>query len=403
MITTERLQATEVTSAQVASKTSRLFFIDHLRAALAILVVLHHVAIVYGAVLPMFYYLEPPFKAAGVIDPVAYLVLLVFSLFNQAWFMGAFFLLAGYFTPGSFERKGPGSFLKDRLVRLGIPLVVFYVVLNPLSWLGLWLMPASLTGITSPPTWQTYLRFMGLGPLWFVAMLLVFGIGYAVWRMLTRNRPPSPTDESLPSYLGIGIFCLALALVSYLTRIVVPLGKTVLQFPTLSYLPQYLGFFVVGIVASRKNWFRTLPSSMGSFGLLAAAVATVILFPLAFSGRLFSLALSPALENAMGHGHWRSAIYALWDSTFAVGMCLGAIVFFRRLLSRQGKLGRLLYQQSYAVYVLHIPIVVVVAYALRGIRLAPLLKFGLAALVVVPISFVVAYVVRKIPGVSRVL
>jgi len=197
------LQPTEKAPEQAATgRTSRLFFIDNLRTGLAILVVLHHVAIVYGAILPLFYYMEPPFNSAGVIDPLAALASLVFALFNQAWFMGAFFLLAGYFAPGSFDRKGPGSFLLDKSLRLGIPLVVFYFVLSPISWLGLWLMPASLTGITTPPTWQAYPRYIGLGPLWFVAMLLIFSFGYAAWRILTRNRTSSSMSKSsLPSYL----------------------------------------------------------------------------------------------------------------------------------------------------------------------------------------------------------
>ncbi|MFN2217822.1 MAG: ATP-binding cassette domain-containing protein [Anaerolineae bacterium] len=389
---------------QAATRTaSRLFYIDHLRVALAILVVLHHVAIVYGAVLPMFYYLEPPFAAPGVIDPVAYLALLVFSLFNQGWFMGAFFLLAGYFVPGSVDRKGPGAFLKERLVRLGIPLLVFYFVLNPLSWLGLWLMPPALTGITTPPSWGAYTRFVGLGPLWFVAMLFVFSLGYAGWRMLAGKRASSSVRaSSAPGYLGIGLFVLALAGVSFLARMVVPLGESVRGFPTLAYLPQYLSFFVVGIIASRRGWFRTLPGSMGIFGFAAAAAAAVLLFPLAFSGRLFSLDLT-ALTNAFGNGHWQSAIYALWDSIFAVGMCLGLITFFRRTFNRQSSLGSFLSRHSYAVYILHIPVIVIVAYALRGIRTAPLLKFGLASLVAVPASFAVAYLVGKIPLVSRVL
>ena len=80
-------------------KNYRLFFADHLRAALVILVVLHHVAMVYGGIQP-FYYLEPPASLP------AFLVPLVFVLLNQGWFMGALFLLAGYFTPGSYDRKG---------------------------------------------------------------------------------------------------------------------------------------------------------------------------------------------------------------------------------------------------------------------------------------------------------
>jgi hypothetical protein len=84
------LQPTEKTPVQAATgKTSRLFFIDHLRAALVILVVLHHIALVYGGI-PPFYYLEPPNPTN---DLLAGLVLFAFVLFNQAWFMGAFFLL----------------------------------------------------------------------------------------------------------------------------------------------------------------------------------------------------------------------------------------------------------------------------------------------------------------------
>jgi len=394
------LQPTEKSPVQGATgRTSRLFFIDHLRAALIILVVLHHVALVYGASVEGFYYIEPPFT-----DPLAFLALLVFALVNQSWFMGAFFLLAGYFAPGSFDRKGPGSFLKARLLRLGIPIILFIFVLSPISSIGYWLMPASLTGITTPLTWQAYPRLLGMGPLWFIAMLLIFSFGYAAWRMLTKNRTSSSMSKSSPpSYLGIGIFILALALVSYLVRIVVPLGKSVLEFPTLAYLPQYLSFFVIGTVASRHNWFRTLPSSMGIVGFVTAVVAGVFLFPLAFSGQLFSLEFTPAFTNSMGNGHWQSAVYTLWDSITAVGMCLGLIPLFRRFFNGQGRFGRFLSQHSYTVFIIHIPIIVFLAYALRGIDLGSLLKFAMAAVIVVPACFAVAYIVRKIPGVSRIL
>jgi hypothetical protein len=46
---------------------------------------------------------------------------------------------------------------------------------------------------------------------------------------------------------------------------------------------------------------------------------------------------------------------------------------------------------------------VFLAFALSGIELAPLLKFGMAALIVVPTCFAVAYIVRRIPRVSRIL
>jgi hypothetical protein len=277
-------------------------------------------------------------------------------------------------------------------------------VLNPISSIGFFLMPASLTGNTTPLTWQVYPYLLGLGPLWFVAMLLIFSFGYAAWRMLTRNTTSSSMSEpSVPSYLRIGVFILALAAISYLVRIIIPIGKEVLGFPTLAYLPQYLSFFILGAVASRYDWFRTLPRSMGIVGFVIALLATVFLFSIGL------LSLLKAIENAspqippFGYGTWQSAVYTLWDSTFAVGMVLGLIPLFRRFFNGQGSFGRFLSQHSYTVYVIHIPIVVFLAFALKGIELAALLKFGMAAVIGVPLCFAFAYIVRKIPLASRIL
>ena len=389
-----RLQPMVKTAAPtVAVRAARLFFLDHLRAALVILVVLHHIAVIYGAS-ALFYYVEPPFN-----DPVASMGFLVFVLFNQAWFMGALFLISGYFTPGSFDRKGSSSFLGGRLLRLGVPLLVFTFVLAPISALGFWRMPASITGITSPPTWQAYPSLIGLGPMWFVALLLVFDVGYTIWRGLTAKRAPATSHESSPpGYLGLGLFIVVLALASYLVRLVIPLGKDVLGFPTLAYLPEYLSFFIVGIIALRRNWFRTLPGSMGVVGFVVAVVASVVLFPLALSDIATA---QPA--GFVGNGTWQSAVYALWDSLFAVGMTLAALVFFRRFLNKESRFGTFLSQQSYAVYVIHTPIIVYLAIALQRVDLRPLVKFGLMSVIAIPLCFVLAYLIRKIPGVSRIL
>lgn len=389
---------------QITEKTRRMYFVDHLRAVLLIFVVLHHVAMVYGASTP-YYYVEPPFT-----DPNGFKALLIFALTNQAWHMGAFFLLAGYFTPRSFDRKGGTMFLKDRLIRLGIPLIVYLFVLNPIAELAVYLMPAELTGITDAPAWANYPQMIGLGPLWFVAMLLIFSFIYVGWRALTGNRPYSENGTSLRiTYLAIIAFIAVLAVVTYLFRMIVPLGKSVelfidaLIFPSIAYLPQYVSFFVMGIIAYRNDWLRLLPGAMGITGFLIAGLATLVLFPLAFSGQPFSLEITPALDNAMGNGHWQSAVYALWDSAYAVGMFLGSIVLFRQFLNARGWLGTFLSQQSYAVYVIHIPIVIYLAYLLRNIELDAVPKTILASIIIVPVCFVVAYFVRNLPYVSRVL
>lgn len=383
-----------------AVRTARLFFIDHLRTGLVILVVLHHLAIVYGEGIS-FWYVDPPQS-----ESLFGFALVLFVLMNQAWFMGALFLLAGYFTPGSFDRKGPAVFLKGRLVRLGIPLLAWLFLLNPLSNIGLFLEPA--VWVAEPLTWQTfwqmYPAFIGMGVAWFLALLLIFSVGYAGWRWLVRERPVASSPEaSAPGYGRIALFIVGLAAVTYLVRIVIPIGKSVFGFPTLAYLPQYLSFFIVGTLAARRDWFRTLPDRVGKVGFVTAVAATLLLFPIPILGIL------GGTMRFLGNGSWPSAVYALWDSAFAVGLCLASLTFFRRYFNAQSGFGRFLAQNSYAVYVIHSPIIIGLAYgfylllAAQDIELGPLFKFTIATLVIVPVCFVVAALLRKIPGVARVL
>jgi len=244
-------------------QTSRLWFVDNLRVALICLVVIHHIVVTYSG-LPLWYYIEKPTsQAVG-------LGLTVFLLVDQAWFMGAFFLLSGYLTPGSYERNGTRTFLRDRLIRLGLlPLIVFYFILQPIL-----LLPAYDGG--SPANW--YLSAIGSGPLWFVLVLLVLDTVYALTRRATQRRAaPANRNDARPAPLAYWMVvgaALALGLVTYLWRILVPIGYwiPVVDLPTGAYLPQYIGFFGLGIVVFRRRWFHTQFGSAGSVKRVASAV-----------------------------------------------------------------------------------------------------------------------------------
>jgi peptidoglycan/LPS O-acetylase OafA/YrhL len=388
---------------------SRLYYLDYLRVSLVLLVVIHHVAMFYGAGAPV-YYTEPP----PITQFRAFQGLLVFILFNQSFFMGALFLLAGYFVPGSYDRKGPASFVRDKLLRLGVPLLVFALVLHPVSGLATWLMPVELTGLASAPRWADYPGLIGLGPSWFIAMLLVFNGGYAVWRLLSRRRAivaggaTGEADQSqrftaTASIAALLVLATVLAGVTYLWRMVVPLGKEVAGFPTLAYLPQYLGFFVLGTVASRRNWLQRLPGTAGIAGASMAAIAALFLFAPAFSGKSFSLAVTPRIANAFGGGHWQSALYAAWDSAFSVGIVAALLTLYRAVANKPNTFGAFLSKQSYTVYLLHVPLVAYIAYLIRGIDLTTVPKFLVATAIIAPICFLGAWLIRKAPGATKVL
>lgn len=365
---------------QPAASAARLWFVDNLRILLTSLVILHHIAVTYSGI-PMWYYNEQPTSAA------AELGLTVFLLVNQSWFMGAFFLLSGYFTPGSYDRKGPRAFLRDRLIRLGIPLLVFYFVLNPILYLGAYQGGSLL---------DAYGQAIGSGPLWFVIALLVFDGSYAAFRFATRNRPARVRDSRPPAYPAVLGFVLALALVTYALRIVVPEGffVPIIGFPTSAYLPQYVSFFVLGTLAYRRGWFHTITARMGWVGLGMAIGATLVFLPLALVG---------GIEAFVGHGTLSSLFYALWDSTFAVGIVLALLAFFRRRLNSQGPLRRYLSRNVFAVYVIHAFVVTAAGYALSVVDLPTLAKFAIGAVVVLPVCFLLAGPIRRIPGVRRVL
>jgi len=111
--------------AAAAPQKTRLLFMDNLRILLICLVVLQHLAVTYGAAGSWMY--RDPAQ-----DILTAILLTNLTGIGMASGMGFFFLIAGYFTPGSYDRKGPRSFLRDRLLRLGIPLLLYGLVLQPL-------------------------------------------------------------------------------------------------------------------------------------------------------------------------------------------------------------------------------------------------------------------------------
>ena len=202
---------------QVASKP-RLLYIDNLRILLTILVILHHLAIGYGAPGNVAY------VEAGEISTVSTILMTLFVAINQSFFMGFFFMISSYFTPGSYDRKGPGPYVLDRLKRLGIPLLFYIIVIDPLFKFVL----ARYQGY--PGSLGQFLRLylqnmldyksLGVGPLWFVAVLLIFSLVYVLCRLVIRPQAtPPPSEGKAPGNLAIAGFALILGLLTFLVRI----------------------------------------------------------------------------------------------------------------------------------------------------------------------------------------
>lgn len=390
----KNLGATVPTLQDTTPKVIRLLFIDNLRIFLTVLVIAHHLMIIYAGTGGWIFY-------EGRQDDITDAIGGWFCAVNQSYFMGLFLFISAYFVPGAYDRKGSGKFLVDRLVRLGIPLVIY-------SWL---IRPLYLYFVILPNTeinfwvWYTkkYFQVYGIiggGPLWFIEVLLIFSAIYVLWRLVKGSQPVKSLPETgFPSNGLIALFAMLLGVCTFMVRLVSPVNDTFiplnLQFANFC---QYIALFILGLVAYRRNWLMSLPDSVGKLWLGIGGLLILLYGPLAIIGGALE-----DVEPFMGGWHWQSLLFATWDAFMCLSMCIGLIYFFRRRLNRQGALAHELSRGAYATYLIHEPVITSLAILTIGIFVYPLLKFFLACIIFIPICFGLGSLVRRLPYFDRVL
>ncbi|MFC1485595.1 acyltransferase family protein [Candidatus Latescibacterota bacterium] len=379
------------------SEKKRMLYVDNIRILLITLIMLLHVAITYGAP-GDWYYHETLFEDLDLIPGIVYAL---FNMTVQAFALGFFFMISGYFTPGSYDRKGTGPFLRDRMLRLGIPLMFYILTIHPIIDFtrdvvvrGRDISVAGLGVYTDK--WAEF----GTGPMWFVAALLIFNIFYVMWRRLTKSTDPSVSHSgSVPGNGKMIVFALAVGIMSFIVRIWLPVGWSFetlgFQFPHFS---QYISMFIIGLVAYRGNWFEGLTDAKGiRWGMVT--VLLIVLCPIV-------LLLGGAAEDStiiMGGISWQALFYAVWEQFICIGMIAGLSVLFRKVLNHQGSVLRAMSKSAYTVYIIHAPVIVFLGLALRNIELYPPVKFLLVAPVAVSLGFFLSNVIRKLPLARKIL
>ena len=283
----------------------RLYFLDNIRWLMIALVVMVHAAVTYSN-LGDWYYREPV-----ELDPLSFLFFGIFLSFTQAYFMGLLFLIAGYFVPDSYDRKGPARFLRDRAIRLGIPTLIYMLFINPAIEYYLlafqWPEPRS-------PLGQALMNYIlggailsGSGPMWFALALLIFSAAYAAFRLLTGSRMSPKPDAALPGHLHVAGLILLIAAGAFAIRLFQPIGTSVMNMQ-LCYFSSYIALFLVGIQARRNNWLLRISSSFAlSWFKATLVVGGAFWLAVMILGGMASGDLSPI----WGGWRWQSAAYAL--------------------------------------------------------------------------------------------
>lgn len=296
--------------------------------------------------------------------PAAAVVTDWIHLFRMVLFMA----LAGYFGRMVVQRRGSRRFLKDRAMRIGLPVLAFW----PLAVLPLGLLAAlgaAMRGQEIAPPQPTpgtpgILLLFTPGHLWFLVVLMqCVLISLAVRALTVRLLGREPAGQ-LARRIGDGLSSPAgvfLAAVPYLVCLLLQgtvmggIHEPATILPSLTALTAYLGAFAVG-------WFlHARTGSLDRIGLtwrvhLAAAVMATIAGWIIEPGQL-PLGVHAAMTALAG-----------WTWTFAlIGMSA-------RFLHRESPAMRYLADASYWSYLMHLPVLVAIQIFLADLTWPILIK-----------------------------
>lgn len=340
--------------------------LDALRVFACYLLFLFHVGMVFNPA-PFFH----------VRNDESSLVFLILCGFISLWHMPLLFLLAGWSAAASLRSRGVGTFLRERGSKLLVPLVAGCVLLAPvikflelrsgqdLNHRGLFVTEEvqesmrSVLPVDLPraepfdesflgflPTFFTDLDRFTWSHLWFLAYLLTFTVVLLpVLAPLARRRLRGLRPSRPWVYLPI----LPLALIQLILRERFPGPYNLYNdWASVAFYVTFLGSgFVMAAVPAfeerlREEWRRFLALGLGATGVLLAAVlgvfesTSVVLVGSAVAGWCFVVAL-------LGFAYER--------------------------VTRSGPQLRYLAESAFPIYVLHQPVIVVLA---AGVVLLPL-------------------------------
>ena len=336
--------------------TDRLHSLDFLRAFALLMGVLLHVLMLF---LEPFDGSEPRLGAS------------IVFIWIHTWRMPLFMLLAGFFTALSLSNRNIGNYAVNRLIRLGVPLLLLWSLIPAIDEEA-----SRLFKVPELISWLFYdIPFtFRLDHLWFLYYLLIF---YCIL-LLVKTAAPSIyyviTDYKLSLSRVLILWCPILILLSPLNK---PTGGIFGEIPTtfgeinLGSMLFMASFFMIGMQAYKSSQFlenlqRTrfwLPSlivfSLIPIGLLAWG--GVKDEPFAFSG-LLELWIINSLSG-----------------TAALLLVFSIMGFAMHKISSSGQMLRWLVKLSYPIYVFHLMFVIWIS--------GTLMFFGTSDWIVVLLGF----------------
>jgi len=297
------------------------------------------------------------------------------TLFIHVFRLPMFYVMCGFFAALLVAKRGLGGFWRNRMLRIGIPLVLFGFVLvallRPMEYLGRTLgrNPDALARV-----WTYVAHFRFLTPvttmhLWFLVVLLCLYPLAPVLRFALAGRFGARVDRAFGGLLTSPAAPLVLAAVTFVTLL--PMNSGIIETPGVLPAPRilvaYAVFFVFGwLLFRRRDLLGTLCERawQNLAGALVFAVANASAVLAQFHARPIP---GPQMTFAS------AATYALfcWLMIFAL------MGLFLRYANQANTRVRWISDSSYWIYLVHPVVLLGIQIALRDLHIAPVLKFVL--------------------------
>ena len=302
--------------------------------------------------------------------------------------MPTFFLLAGFFAHLLLERRTTRAFIRNRIERIAVPLIIFWPIMMaivPAVWVYGW---TTDFGFSPEQTGQpNTLAGLTLFHLWFLYYLLIQYTALLVYRAvgsgLTLARPLRRlvgriTFTRLPILLMVAAAALQFAGAGLQTFAWWPISWA--HFLYCSF------FFLFGYgLHGRPHLLEQLKTSL-VIGSLLTVGGLCFVMQLAFTALGFDAAVRGALSLVPVFGGLTALTPGLTATCWTI--CLVGIA--ERLLKKHSPVVRWLVDSSYWIYVMHLPVVAFLTFWLAhldrqgrlreitGVEWSPIFKFLLA-------------------------
>ncbi|MGD9381691.1 MAG: acyltransferase family protein [Candidatus Thorarchaeota archaeon] len=388
------------------SQTKRLVFLDNMKIFFVILVIFTHVMVTYGGRGSWYYYatLNETFPVDIVATIALYMIAGIAAIFLPS-IMGLFFLMGGYFSPRSLERKGVPSFWKERILRLGIPVLLYVLLINPIFYYLLavqGILPWSST-LQAGSFLEYYLGNFGSLPgfvnfittfaiTWFLVVLLVFTAVYTIWTRVANNASVQtriPEQLPIPRYFYLLLLAIGLGFVSFVVRIAFPIEQWPLGLP-IGYMIQYFMMFSVGVVAVRYDWINQIRRHHVKVWAATIFALVVIYFTYFF----VFVGVEADYTVFFGGLNLEALVFALVDNIICMGMIFVLIKLFYAKFNTGGNVQKILADNAYLVYLIHPFIVLPISLGLAPVFLSPLIKLAIVVPVSVILCYMASYLIR---------